>query len=310
MQDINWFKKINAVLATIGCGDFNSVQDRKTYAVMSRAIRELMASKTIADPLKSNVIQNIAIRVGPRDLVVEGDIGLTKNQRQYARRSGWADFPTYEQRYGSQELVETVPADFQLNGFSDADTALVATFLQTSIAEQKAALVEWIKAQNEPVDNAPVAAPASEQKPTRKADALTIWVKESIGQVRASGNLEVSGHKFSLNFSDFYSALDRIPEDANAASWRTLMAGEVANAVLPKEREAEGVAARSTMSGLFAANDTRGFKAPVTSTAAVVLEWSGAKPVRAHVYDGGDYFAVEVKQETNERFKGAIRFAA
>lgn len=307
-----WFKKINAVLATIG-GEYGKVPDKMTYNVMARVVKDLMAGKSIGGTLATSLVQNIAIRVGPSDFAFEGPISITKNQRKYARKMGWGTIAPFEALYGQPQSSETHDADFALHGFSDDDSAVVRGFLTKATAAQRQQLVAWIKAQDEApteelVETAP--APVATGKAPRMQDALTIWVKEKAGKIRATGNLDIAGQKFSLIFSDFHSALDRIPDTEDSRSWRAIMAGEVANTILPVERNSEGIAARSTMSGLFAADDTNGYKSPIRSSTAVILEWDGAKPVCAHVYDGSDYTAVSMDQQTNDRFKGVVRFAA
>jgi len=126
----------------------------------------------------------------------------------------------------------------------------------------------------------------------------------------ASWNLQVGGHKFSLRSSNFYSALNRILQDESSVSWRAHMDSQVAGAVLLGERSAERIATRPTMSGLYAANDTRGYKPPIYATSAVVLEWRDAKPIAAHLFDGYDHTVVAINQETSARFKGVVKLAA
>ena len=307
-----WFKKINAVLATIG-GEYGRVPDKMTYNVMVRVVKDLMAGKSIGGSLATSLVQNIAIRVGPSDFAFEGPISITKNQRKYARKMGWGTIAPFEALYGQPKPSETHDADFALHGFSDDDSAVVRGFLTKATASQRQQLVAWIKAQDEApvqVEVLPAPAPVATGKAPRMQDALTIWVKEKAGKIKATGNLDIAGQKFSLNFSDFHSALDRIPDTENSRSWRAIMAGDVANAILPVERNSEGIAARSTMSGLFAADDTNGYRAPILSSTAVILEWEAAIPVRAHVYDGSDFTTVEISQQTSDRFKGPVRFEA
>lgn len=141
----------------------------------------------------------------------------------------------------------------------------------------------------------------------RKADALSIFVKERKGKLRASGNLEVGGEKVPLTFRSFYDAFEAIPTTLEAAEWRAEMASDVADVVLPIERSLSGVAARSTMSGFHAANDSYGYKAPVGDRQAVILEWDGDVPVRATIIDGYERFPVELARKSDTLFKGAIK---
>lgn len=319
MAQVNWFKKINAVLRTIG-HDFNYKQDIQTYGVMSRAVKELMASKTISSPLKEKVIQNIEIRVGPRNIVCDGDIALTKNQRQYARNNGWGSLPTFEQLRGNKADDEAPAAEMDLSGFTSVEAEVVRYFIENANAEQRAGLIEWIVAQSqlegdheeqEAVEA--VVAPVEQVEAVRPVqghhrDAITIWVKENKGKVRASGNLEIGGNKYSLNFSDFHSALNRLPANDDAASWRSVMAGEIAEAFLPGERYNTGVAACSTMSGLFASDDSYGRKPPLYPSTVVLLEWDEAKPVRAVIIDGEERTVVGINREAADRFKGKVVF--
>lgn len=315
----NWFKKINAVLETIG-GSYGKVRDKKTYGVMCRAVADLMSGKGVGGTLADNLTQNIAIRVGPRDFSHDGTIYLTRNQRKYARKMGWDNLPSfdelYEQQHNPDAAEEQDQDDNDLFGLSEEEAGLLTDFLSNSDATQKAALLNWIKAQSEPVEIEPaqvveeVAAPQP-AKATRQQDAITLWVKEGKnGRVRATGNIDIDGQKFCLNFMDFHSALDRIPENEDNASWRAFMAGNVADAFLPEERNADGVAACSTMSGLWDERDSFARNQPVIDSAAVVLEWQGAAPVRAHIFAGEEHNVVEIKQQTADRFKGAVRLAA
>lgn len=310
----NWFTKINAVLDTIG-GSYGKVKDKKTYGVMRRAVQELMDNKALGGDLAECVIQNIAIRIGPRDFSHEGLIQLTKNQRQYARRMGWGNPPSFDelyQRNPQDDALEGEQDDDLLFGLTEDQASVLMNFLSNSDAAQKASLIGWLKWQNEPTEEVEEPEPLVEPvKPAHHQDAITIWVKENRnGRTRATGNLDIAGQKFCLNFMDFYSALESIPAADGTSSWRGFMAHDVANAVLPAEQVAEGVAACSTMSGLWAANDSHARKAPVFSNVAVVLEWEGARPVKAHLFNDEDHTIVDIKQQTPERFKGAVKLAA
>lgn len=321
MAQVNWFKKINAVLRTIG-HDFNLVQDKQTYAVMSRAVSELMRNKTIGSPLKEKVIQNIEIRVGPRNIVCDGDIALTKNQRQYARNNGWASLPTFEQLRGNKADDEAPAAEMDLSAFTSVEAEVVRYFIENADAEQRAAFIQFIVAQSqlegaqeEPEAVKAVVAPDEQVEAVRPVrghhrDAITIWVKEKNGKVRASGNIEIGGTKYCLTFSDFHSALERLPANDDNASWRAVMAGEIAEAVLPGERNSTGVAACSTMSGLFASSDSFARQPPVFASAAVILEWEEQTPVRGVIIDGDERTAFEINREAADRFKAPVRFAA
>jgi hypothetical protein len=144
----------------------------------------------------------------------------------------------------------------------------------------------------------------------RKADALTVWVKaDKRGKVRTTGNLDIGGSMFPLAFKPFFGALQSIPQTQANAEWHKFMASTVADEVLKTERALDGIASRSTLSGLHAANDTHAFKNPVEEQQAIILYWEQEKPVAATIIDGQTLHTVSLKQETNDRFKGAVKLA-
>lgn len=139
------------------------------------------------------------------------------------------------------------------------------------------------------------------------ADTVSVFVKERKGKMRASGNLEMGGQKWPLNFHPYYGALEAIPKSQDNAAWHATMSGEVADLVLPVERQHTGVAAKSTMSPLYGPTDSHGYKPPVMLQQSVILHWQGGVPTRATIIDGDDRINVDLKQQSSELFKGTIK---
>jgi len=143
----------------------------------------------------------------------------------------------------------------------------------------------------------------------KQADALTIWVKEDKrkGKIRATGNLDIAGTKFPLSFNPFYGELEALPRTQDNAAWLAMMGKEVADLVVPEEARGSSVAAYSTMSGLYAADDTHCFKKPVADQQVVILHWEENKPVSATIIDGEIRTAVPIRHEQGDRYKGAVK---
>ncbi|WP_242152617.1 hypothetical protein [Sphingomonas sp. BAUL-RG-20F-R05-02] len=91
------FTHINATLATIG-GRFGSINDKKTYGVLARAIPDLMTKKGVGNGLRKNLLDNIRIRTGEA-LDYPETIILTRHQRDYAKRMGWDKVRPFEELF-------------------------------------------------------------------------------------------------------------------------------------------------------------------------------------------------------------------
>lgn len=94
----NWFKLSNAVLSTIGTGLFPIGNDRTTYGVMVKAIRNLTLRKGLGGGALDALVSNIQTRVDPAfvsPIHSGGILVLNKNKRDYAR-SQWYPIPSFE----------------------------------------------------------------------------------------------------------------------------------------------------------------------------------------------------------------------
>ena len=95
-----WFNYVNAILDTIGTGEFTTLQDKITYQVMVKVVPGLMNKKGIDGSLLHGFITNIRSRVGERDFDFKGPLVLTRNQRTHAKNMGWDNIATLD------ELIE------------------------------------------------------------------------------------------------------------------------------------------------------------------------------------------------------------
>lgn len=91
-----WFNYVNAILDSIGTGEFNALQDKITWQVMAKVIPGLMSKKGIDNGLLSSFITNIQVRAGERDFAFTGPLVLTRNQKTHARSMGWDTVPALE----------------------------------------------------------------------------------------------------------------------------------------------------------------------------------------------------------------------
>ncbi|WP_343545391.1 hypothetical protein [Sphingomonas paucimobilis] len=92
-----WFDHINAIIATIGTGQFKSLEDQKTYNVMKKVIDGLMSKSGIDGSVLHAFATNIQVRVGLRDFTVDGPVYLTRHQQTHARAKGWDQLPSLDE---------------------------------------------------------------------------------------------------------------------------------------------------------------------------------------------------------------------
>jgi hypothetical protein len=370
-NNTKWLAHVQAVLATIGTGEFNFIQDKKTYGAVSKAVSGLFHPRGIDGKVKDALLSNIRIRAKV-DIEHDGPIVLSRHQRTYAAKMGWKDMAPFDQLYAdgqsravpggaAETTAETEVEDAELmEAFQQYFSIVSASFqhqFSTVSADMTPNLAEKLRfwyssklmetklnhepgmiaashvheepgiqpsitpeVQPEQHDGTepPPIHPGSEteelghrKRGADKRDALTIWVKEDKrrGKLRATGNLEVGGIRFPLSFNPFFGELEAIPETQGNGAWLSMMASDVADAVVPQEAKQTGVASYSTMSGLYASEDTHCFKSPVMDQQVVILHWEGTIPTAATIIDGDSRVAVPVKFEGNSRFKGAVNLA-
>jgi len=92
-----WFNHVNAILDTIGTGEFNALQDKITWQVMVKVVPGLMSKKGIDNGLLNSFITNIRTRSGERDFSFEGPLVLTRNQKTHAKSLGWDKVPSLDE---------------------------------------------------------------------------------------------------------------------------------------------------------------------------------------------------------------------
>lgn len=141
------------------------------------------------------------------------------------------------------------------------------------------------------------------RKPT-----LTLWTNKSYkNKSRASGYLEWGNDKFGVIFSGFDHALGRITNKDGASDWSRFVDTNYGQIARDAERIAEGLAQKSTTSGLFAQEDSlHGSKGPVIGDTLVLLDWIDQVPVKAYIINGDHTFlAIDLRVEGNH-YKGAV----